>query len=66
MGGVACRKADPRDCIVQCDWHLGYPSEGCRLVQVTHDSSDPKSWQRPLYVCRECREHLRGQWRYAR
>lgn len=45
----------------QCQYHYGMPVTRLRTVQLTPDH---KEWQRPIGVCSECRDCLRGLFRY--
>jgi hypothetical protein len=45
----------------QCDYHYGKPIYGLRIVQLTPNG---KEWQQPIAICKGCRKHLKGSFRY--
>jgi hypothetical protein len=55
-----------RKVLTQCGYHYGPDSEGCRLVQLRSVYLGRVMWDEPTWVCPDCREHLRGLFRYYR
>lgn len=54
----------PDEVTIQCGYHYGQPTM-CLRIQLNHAMSTGE-WQAPVWMCEDCRSHVRGRFRYAK